>query len=94
MRYSIGVVSRVLSMTTVALHSFKKEGIIVTPKEESERRYYEKAVINRHISAKRYRAMDVAVRDNERQFSSDGLTSAQVVERMRDCRARARAGGA
>ena len=94
MRYSIGVVSRVLSMTTVALHSFKKEGIIVTPKEESEWRYYEKAVINRHISANKDREMDVAVRDNERQFSSDGLTSAQVVERMQDCRARVRAGGA
>ena len=94
MRYSIGVVSRVLSMTTVALHSFKKEGIIVTPKEESGLCYYEKAVINRHISANKDREMDVAVRDNERQFSSDGMTSAQGVERMRDCRARARAGGA
>ena len=81
-------------MTTVALHSFKKEGIIVTPKEESEWRYYEKAVINRHISANKDREMDVAVRDNERQFSNDGMTSAQVVERMRDCRVRARAGGA
>ena len=46
MRYSNGVVSRMLSMTTVALHSFEKESIIDTPKEESERRYYEKVVIN------------------------------------------------
>ena len=94
MRYSIGDVSRMLGMTTVALHSFKKEGIIVTPKEESGLCDYEKAVINRRISAKKFQEMDVAVRDNERQFSNDGMTSAQVVERMRDCRVRARAGGA
>lgn len=58
-RYSIGVVSRMLSMTTVALHSFKKEGIIDTPKEESGLRDYEKAVTNRRINVKKYREMDV-----------------------------------
>ena len=89
MRYSIGDVSRVLGMTTVALHFYEKEGIINTPKEESGRRYYEEADINRLISAKKYREMDVAVRDIARQFSSDGMTGAQVVERMRDCHARA-----
>lgn len=89
MRYSIGDVSRVLGMTTVALHFYEKEGIIDTPKEESGRRYYEEADINRLISAKKYREMDVAVRDIARQFSNDGMTGAQVVERMRECRARA-----
>ena len=84
MRYSIGDVSRVLGMTTVALHFYEKEGIIDTPKEESGRRYYEEADINRLISAKKYREMDVAVRDIARQFSSDGMTGAQVVERMRE----------
>ena len=89
MRYSIGDVSRVLGMTTVALHFYEKEGIIDTPKVESGRRYYEEADINRLISAKKYREMDVAVRDIARQFSSDGMTGAQVLERMRACRARA-----
>ena len=89
MRYSIGDVSRVLGMTTVALHFYEKEGIINTPKEESGRRYYEEADVNRLISAKKYREMDVAVRDIAHQFSSDGMTGAQVVERMRECRARA-----
>lgn len=89
MRYSIGDVSRMLGMTTVALHFYEKEGIIDTPKEESGRRYYEEADINRLISAKKYREMDVAVRDIARQFSSDGMTGEQVIGRMRDCRERA-----
>ena len=50
MRYSIGDVSRVLGMTTAALHFYEKEGIIDTPKVESGRRYYEEADINRLIS--------------------------------------------
>lgn len=86
MRYSIGDVSRVLGMTTSALHFYEKEGIIDTPKEESGRRYYQQADINRLISAKKYRAMDVAVREIAQQFSSNGMTGGQVLERMREKR--------
>ncbi len=86
MRYSIGDVSRVLGMTTSALHFYEKEGIIDTPRVESGRRYYQEADINRLISAKKYRAMDVPVRDIARQFSADGMTGAQVLSRMRERR--------
>ena len=86
MRYSIGDVSRVMGMTTSALHFYEKEGIIDTPKEESGRRYYEVADINRLISAKKYRAMGVPLRDIAKQFSADGMTGAQVVARMRQKR--------
>lgn len=86
MRYSIGEVSRVLGMTTAALHFYEKEGIIDTPKVESGRRYYEETDINRLISAKKYRAMGVSVRDIAQQFSSDGMTGDQVMARMREKR--------
>ncbi|MBQ2948523.1 MAG: MerR family transcriptional regulator [Clostridia bacterium] len=86
MRYSIGDVSRVLGMTTAALHFYEKEGIIDTPKVESGRRYYEETDVNRLISAKKYRAMGVTVRDIAQQFSSDGMTGDQVMARMREKR--------
>ena len=84
MRYSIGDVSRVLGMTTSALHFYEKEGIIDTPKVESGRRYYMEADINRLISAKKYRAMGVPVREIAKQFSQDGMTGEQVLSRMRE----------
>lgn len=86
MRYSIGDVSRVLGLTTSALHFYEKEGIIDTPKVESGRRYYMEADINRLISVKKYRAMGVPVRDIAQQFSSDGMTGEQVLARMREKR--------
>lgn len=89
MSYSIGDVSRMLGMTTSALHFYEKEGIIDTPKEESGRRYYEDADVNRLISAKKYRAMGVPLRDIAGQFSHDGMTGEQVLARMREKRAEA-----
>lgn len=86
MRYSIGDVSRVLGMTTSALHFYEKEGIIDTPKVESGWRYYQEADICRLISAKKYRAMGVPVREIARQFSADGMTGAQVLDRMKEKR--------
>ena len=86
LRYSIGDVSRVLGMTTSALHFYEKEGIIDTPKVESGRRYYEEADVSRLISAKKYRAMGVPVRDIAQQFSSDGMTGEQVMARMKEKR--------
>ncbi|MCI7736171.1 MAG: MerR family transcriptional regulator [Clostridiales bacterium] len=89
MRYSIGDVSRVLGMTTSALHFYEKEGVIDTPKEQSGRRYYEDADVMRLISAKKYRAMGVPLREIAAQFSSDGMTGRQVLDRMREQRAEA-----
>lgn len=86
MRYSIGDVSRVLGMTTSALHFYEKEGIIDTPKVESGWRYYQEADVNRLISAKKYRAMGVPVREIARQFSADGMTGRQVLARMKEKR--------
>ena len=84
MRYSIGDVSRVLGMTTSALHFYEKEGIIETPKEESGRRYYENVDVNRLISAKKYRSMGVSLKEIASQFGKNGMTSDQVIARMHD----------
>ena len=89
MRYKIGDVSRVLGMTTSALHFYEKEGIIDTPKVDSGRRYYKEADITRLISAKKYRAMGVPVRDIAQQFSSDGMSCAQVIARIKEKKAEA-----
>jgi len=86
LRYSIGDVSRMLGITTSALHFYEKEGIIDTPKVESGRRYYQEADITRLISAKKYRAMGVSVRDIAQQFSHDGMTGEQVLARIREKR--------
>ncbi|MBQ4265325.1 MAG: MerR family transcriptional regulator [Clostridia bacterium] len=86
MRYSIGDVSRMLGITTSALHFYEKEGIIDTPKVESGRRYYKEADITRLISAKKYRVMGVSVRDIAQQFSHDGMTGEQVLARVREKR--------
>ena len=83
MRYTIGDVSRVLGMTTSALHFYEKDGIIETPKEESGRRYYENVDVNRLISAKKYRAMGVSLKEIAQQFGRDGMTGEQVLARMR-----------
>lgn len=86
MRYSIGDVSRVLGMTTSALHFYEKEGVINTLKEDSGRRYYTEADICRLISAKKYRAMGVPVREIAQQFGQDGMDGRQVMSRMRERR--------
>lgn len=86
MAYSIGDVSRVMGITTSALHYYEKEGIIDTPKVESGRRYYEEAEVCRLISVKKYRAMGVPVRDIAAQFAHDGMSGGQVMARMREKR--------
>jgi len=82
MRYSIGDVSRLLGMTASALHFYEKEGIIDTPRGETGRRYYEEADVNRLISAKKYRAMGVSLKDIAQQFSQDGFNPQQIIDVM------------
>lgn len=86
MRYSIGDVSRILGMTTAALHFYEKEGIIDTPKVESGWRYYQEADVARLISVKKYRAMGVSVRDIAKQFSHEGMSGREVLARIREKR--------
>ena len=86
MRHSIGDVSRLLGMTTSALHYYEKEGVIDTPKVESGRRYYEEADVYRLVSAKKYRAMGVTLKEIAEQFGPYGMGAEQVLTRMEEKR--------
>lgn len=83
MKYSIGVVSRLLGVTTSALHFYEKEGVIDLPKEESGWRFYSEADVYRLISAKKYRSMNVSLREIAMQFSEEGMNGEQVIARMK-----------
>ena len=89
MAYSIGDVSRVLGMTTSALHYYEKEGLLKKPMEDSGWRSYGEEDVYRLISVKKYSAMGVSLREIARQFSDDGMDAAQILERMREMRAQA-----
>ena len=82
MAYSIGDVSRVLGLTTSALHYYEKEGLIRKPKEDSGWRSYDEEDVYRLISVKKYGAMGVPLRDIARQFSPGGMNAEQILARM------------
>jgi len=86
MAYSIGDVSRVLGITTSALHYYEKEGLIKKPMEDSGWRSYEEEDVYRLISVKKYQAMGVSLRDIAQQFSSEGMDARQIVQRMKEKR--------
>ena len=73
MAYSIGDVSRVLGITTSALHYYEKEGLIRKPMEDSGWRSYDDEDVYRLISVKKYSAMGVSLREIAQQFSSNGM---------------------
>lgn len=86
MAYSIGDVSRVLGMTTSALHYYEKEGLLRKPMEDSGWRSYEEEDVYRLISVKKYSAMGVPLREIARQFSKDGMNTQEILKRMREKR--------
>ena len=89
MAYSIGDVSRVLGITTSALHYYEKEGLIRKPMEDSGWRSYDEEDVYRLISVKKYSAMGVSLREIARQFSSKGMSAEEILERMREKRSEA-----
>lgn len=89
LKYAIGDVSRVLGMTTSALHYYEKEGLLSVEKRESGYRYYNEADVYRLISAKKYRAMGVSLKEIVQQFCDDGMNAQQVIDRMRGKQAEA-----
>ncbi len=92
MAYSIGDVSRVLGITASALHYYEKEGLIRKPMEDSSGwRSYDEEDVYRLISVKKYSAMGVSLREIARQFSSDGMSAEEILERMREKRSEAQA---
>ena len=91
MAYSIGDVSRVLGITTSALHYYEKEGLIRKPMEDSGWRSYDEEDVYRLISVKKYSAMGVSLREIAQQFSADGMGTQEILARMREKRDEAQA---
>lgn len=78
MRYSIGSVARILGLTPAALHYFEKEGVIAPRKGDDTRRYYSDEDVIRLISYKKYRSMDIPLKEIAKQFSPEGNTFPEI----------------
>lgn len=82
MRYVIGDVARTLGMTTAGLHFFEKEGVIDPQKGDGTRRTYDAESIIRLISYRKYRSMQLPLKEIAHQFSPEGETSDGITEKL------------
>lgn len=82
MKYNIGEVARVMGLTPGALHFFERQGIIHPEKEENGRRFFTVHDVFRLLSYKKYRAMDVPMKDIGRQFSQAGDPLPVIARRL------------
>ena len=82
MRYIIGDVARTLGLTTAGLHYFEKEGVIAPRKGAETRRFYDAEDIIRLISYKKYRAMEMPMKEIVHQFSPEGENCDGIIAKM------------
>lgn len=82
MKYVIGDVARTLGLTTAGLHFFEKEGVIAPRKGDGTRRTYNAEDIIRLISYKKYRSMQLPLKEIAHQFSPKGETLQGIQEKM------------
>lgn len=82
MEYSIGAVARTLGLTTVALHYFEKEGLILPLAETGKRRIYGSEDVIRLISSRKYRSMELSVKEIADQFSPNGNSIVEVRDKL------------
>lgn len=82
MKYGIGDVARTLGLTPAALHFFEREGVIGPKKGGAARRTYGAEDIIRLISYKKYRSMDMPLKEIARQFSPQGDTSLRIAKKL------------
>ena len=83
MRYVIGDVARTLGLTTAGLHYFEREGVIEPRKGDGTRRFYNAEDIIRLISYKKYRSMQMPMKEIVHQFSPQGESSEGIRVKMR-----------
>lgn len=89
MKYAIGDVARTLGLTPAALHFFEKEGVIAPMKGDASHRTYGAEEVIRLASYKKYRSMEMPLKEIARQFSPDGDTCAQIAGKLARRRAEA-----
>ena len=74
MKYGIGDVARTLGLTPAALHFFEREGVIGPKKGGAACRTYGAEDVIRLISYKKYRSMEMPLKEIAKQFSPQGET--------------------
>ncbi len=82
MKYVIGDVARSLGLTTAALHFFEREGVIEPRKGQSTRRFYDAEDIIRLASYKKYRSMQMQVKEIAHQFSPQGEDMQGIAQKL------------
>lgn len=82
MKYGIGDVARTLGLTPAALHFFEREGVIGPKKGAATRRTYGAEDIIRLISYKKYRSMDMPLKEIAKQFSPQGDTCQGIAGKL------------
>lgn len=83
MNYAIGDVARTLGLTPGALHFFEREGVISPMKGDKTRRSYGAEDIIRLISYKKYRGMEMPLKEIARQFSPHGDDYATIAVKVK-----------
>ena len=83
LHYYVGDVARLLGITPSALRFYEKQKIIHTQKTESGRRYYDLGDIARLLSAKKYTAMGIPIKQVVQQFQENGDDRHVIGRRVR-----------
>ena len=82
MNYPIGDVARTLGLTTAALHFYEREGVSETTRGNGTRRSYDVPEIVRLLSYKKYRSMELSLKEIAAQFSNNGGGFSQIGEKL------------
>ena len=81
-KYLIGDVARILGLTPAALHYYEREGVSENSRGDATRRSYDMPEIVRLLSYKKYRSMEMPMKEIAMQFSLDGGDFQQITERL------------
>lgn len=81
-KYLIGDVARTMGLTPAALHFYEREGVIDTVKGSGTRRSYGPVEILRLISYKKYRSMEMPLKEIAQQFSENGDTFEEIGDKL------------
>lgn len=82
MNYPIGDVARTLGLTTAALHFYERDGISETIRGAGTHRTYDVPEIVRLLSYKKYRHMELSLKEIAAQFSNNGGSFSQIGEKL------------
>ena len=82
MRYLIGEVARALGLTTAALHYYEHVGVSETRIGDKTRRQYSVQDVLRFASYRKYRSMEIPMKDIADQFADQGISFEEIGERL------------